>query len=111
MDANTKRRFAIFGAGAVVGTFLSILLFQYAAYVDGPRETKKVEVVLTTCDLQKGDVFRPECVEERFVAEQFVPPHTITSDQKGLYVGETLHVGLSPGDAVRTVDFEQGDRE
>ena len=105
MKADTKRRLKVFGAGAAIGIVLSILLFQYAAYVEGPREVTKIEVVLTTCDLEPGDTFTEECVEKRAVAEQFIPPDTIESDQLGLYVGEQVTVSLKAGSAVRTVDF------
>ena len=107
MKEDTKQRLKIFGAGASIGVVLSILLFQYADYVEGPRRTTKVEVVLTTCDLKAGDVFEEECVEKRAVAEQFIPPDTIESKQLGLYVGEPVIVDLEKGSAVRTVDFAE----
>lgn len=103
-----KRRLSLFAAGASVGCVLSWGLFQYADYVEGPRETTKEEVVMSTCDLSAGDVFEERCIEKRAVPEQFIPPDTVRTDQMGLYIGETLKVDVASGSAVRTVDFEPG---
>ncbi len=107
MSPDTKRRLLIFGTGLLVGSLLSILLFKYADFVEGPRSTEKVEVVLTRCDLAPGDVFEEKCVEKRVVAAQHTPPDVVTSDQVGLWVGRTVAVKLNSGSAVRTVDFEE----
>lgn len=108
MKPDMKRRLTVFGAGFLLGLPIAIGLFQYAASVQEqhPRETHNVEVVLTTCALQPGDVFEERCVEKRVVAEQFVPPGTIAADQVGMWVGRKLAVALDPGSAVRTEDFE-----
>ena len=96
----------MFGAGVLIGSVLSYFLFQYAAMVERPREVRSVEVVVTACDLAPGDVFEERCAEKRVVAERFVPPDTVLSDQIGLYVGRRLEVALEKGSAVRTVDFQ-----
>ncbi len=106
MTSDFKRRATVFGVGLGIGTLLSILLFQYAAYVEGPRETENVEVILTTCDLKVGQVFEESCVEKRIIAHQFTPPDVVMSDQVGLYVGRKVNVAMKAGDAIRTVDFE-----
>ena len=108
MKADTKRRLTVFGAGVILGTPLSIGLFQYAkmSMENNPRETNNVEVVLTSCELQPGDVFEERCVQKRVIAEHFVPPDTIMADQVGLWLGKKVNVGLEPGSAVRTVDFD-----
>lgn len=103
-----KRRLTLYGAGFALGLPIAIALFQYASMVQKttPRETRSVEVVMTKCALKDGDVFKPECVEKRVVAEQFVPPDVIPADQVGLWTGKTIHAKLEVGSAVRTVDFQ-----
>lgn len=103
----------MFGVGAAIGTPLAILLFQYAMDVQeaNPRETSNIEVVLTKCALKPGDVFVEDCVEKRVVAEQFVPPNAIASDNIASYLGKPLWVALDEGSAVRTVDFEKKEPE
>ena len=99
----------MFGAGVAIGTPLAILLFQYAMQVQEttPRETNNVEVVLTKCALQPGDVFVEKCVEKRVVAEQFVPPNAIAADNVASYLDKPIWVALEEGSAVRTVDFDK----
>lgn len=106
MSPDMKRRLTVFGTGVLIGSILSYFLFKYASFVEQPRTVENVEVVLTTCALEPGDVFEARCVEKRVVASQFVPPDTVTTSQMGLYVGRPVKVALTPGSAVRTVDFE-----
>lgn len=107
MKPATKRRLLVFGSGLLIGSALSVLLFQYADFVEGPRKAEKVEVVLTSCDLAPGDVFEEKCVQKRVVAAQHTPPNVVTADQVGLWTGKTVNVKLKSGSAVRTVDFEE----
>ncbi len=102
-----KRRLRLFGTGALIGLPLSIALFQYASRVqqEQPREVDNVEVVLTTCALEPGDLFEQRCVEARVVPKQFVPPDAIAFDNIASWVDKPVHVKLAPGHAVRTVDF------
>lgn len=108
MDRQTKRRVTVFGAGMLLGTPIAIALFYWAASVQEsqPRKTNNVEVVLTKCDLQPGDLFEERCIERRVVAEQFVPPDVIPADNIASWVNQPIHVELAAGSAVRTVDFQ-----
>ena len=102
-----KRRLTMFGAGVVLGLPLAIGLYQYARGVQEgqPRETTNLEVVLTTCALEPGDLFEERCIERRVVAQQFVPPDAVMADNVASWIDKPVHVSLSVGDAVRTVDF------
>lgn len=113
MTSDTKRRLLIFGTGALIGTFLSILLFRWAGYVreNEPHEAQKLEVILSSCALQPGDIFEEKCVQKRIIEYQFVPPEAVESHQVGLYVGRAVNVAVEPGSAIRTVDFAPEARE
>lgn len=107
MTGDTKRRLLIFGTGAMIGTFLSIALFRWAGWVreNEPRQSEKLEVILSSCQLAPGDVFAESCVQKRVIEYQFVPPDAVQSHEVGLYVGRAVNVAIEPGSAVRTVDF------
>ena len=107
MNADTRRRLTVFGAGMLLGLPLAVGLFQYASKVqqETPRETDNVEVVLTKCALQPGDKFDRSCVQRRVVARHFVPPDVIAADNVESWIDRELNVALEEGSAVRTVDF------
>lgn len=107
MTADFKRRLSIFGTGLVIGTIASVILFQFWDSGEPADTAKKVDVVLSTCDIASGEVFEKECAEIRKdVAVHFVPPDILYAKELDWHIGKTLRVDVAKGDAIRTVDFE-----
>lgn len=107
-----KRRAAIFGAGAMIGTVFAIALFNWAQDNDASVvPDRQVRVVLAACDLAAGDELVAECVEEREVKSRFAPPQTLMAQDLDWHLGRRLEVAVPKGSALRTVDFEPATSE
>lgn len=102
-----KRRLAIFGGGAMIGTVFAIALFQWATSNDvSITPERPIRVVMSTCDLEAGDTVTAECVEEKVVESRFAPPQTLEADDLDWHLGRKVEVDVPKGSAFRTVDFE-----
>ncbi len=107
---NNSKRLRIFLTGVVLGTLVSMVVFQYwqANRDETPAggTTERSDVVMSTCEMKKGDKLTKECTEIRKeVASQFVPPDTLLSKDLDWHIGKTLAVDIKKGNALRTVDF------
>jgi hypothetical protein len=106
MTSEMKRRLSIFGAGAMIGTVFAIALFQWATKNEMKVVTdREVTVIMSTCDLVKGDTLTAECAEERTVKSRFAPPQTLMAADLDWHLGKTLDAPVPKGSAFRMVDF------
>lgn len=101
-----KRRIAIFGTGALIGTVFAVALFQWAGSNDvSIAPDRKVTVVMSKCDLKRGDLLTADCAELKTVASRLAPPQTLMESDLDWHIGRELEVSVDQGSVFRTVDF------
>ena len=83
-----------------------MVVFHLWQDIDEPILEEKVDIVVSDCDIERGDTLRAECARIRTeVPSRFVPPQTLEAKDLDWHIGKRLEVDVASGNALRTVDF------
>ncbi len=111
MDEIQKRRVTIFSAGVVIGTLVSIVLFQLWQDIDEPMLEERVDIVVAACSLEAGQALEASCARVREgVPSRYVPPQTLLAKDLDWHLGKEISVDIAEGNAIRIVDFTDARR-